>query len=155
MSRPRFLADNDLNDAIVLGVLRREPSADFVRPRELRIETWPDSDIIEYAARHNWLVVSHDVNSMTAAAYDRLANGTTMNGLLLVHQRQAILPIIESLGSRIALLHMRGGSSKNPFMNLLIAFPNNALSPGLISLSFAIKSDYFFVSPFYLFAAVL
>src|SRR5208283_4542317 len=25
MSRPRFLADNDLNDAIDVGVLRREP----------------------------------------------------------------------------------------------------------------------------------
>jgi hypothetical protein len=30
MSRPRFLADNDLNDAIVLGLLRREPAVDFL-----------------------------------------------------------------------------------------------------------------------------
>ena len=26
MSRPRFLADNDLNDAIAVGLLRREPA---------------------------------------------------------------------------------------------------------------------------------
>jgi hypothetical protein len=31
MSRPRFLADNDLNDAIVMGVLRREPTRDAAR----------------------------------------------------------------------------------------------------------------------------
>jgi hypothetical protein len=35
MSRPRFLADNDLNDAIVVGVRRREPTAEFARLREL------------------------------------------------------------------------------------------------------------------------
>jgi len=27
MSRPRYLADNDLNDAIVVGILRRDPAA--------------------------------------------------------------------------------------------------------------------------------
>jgi hypothetical protein len=35
MSRPRFLADNDLNDAIAVGVLRREPAAEFARLRDL------------------------------------------------------------------------------------------------------------------------
>jgi hypothetical protein len=30
MSRPRFLADNDLNDAIVRGTLRREPVGQLV-----------------------------------------------------------------------------------------------------------------------------
>ena len=29
MSRPHFLADNDLNDAIVMGVLRREPTIEL------------------------------------------------------------------------------------------------------------------------------
>ena len=40
MSRPRFLADNDLNDAIVLGVLRREPAIEFKRLRDLGLETF-------------------------------------------------------------------------------------------------------------------
>jgi hypothetical protein len=31
MSRPRFLADNDLNDAIVVGVRRRGPALEFSR----------------------------------------------------------------------------------------------------------------------------
>ncbi len=29
MTRPRFLADNDLMDQIVLGVLRREPTLEI------------------------------------------------------------------------------------------------------------------------------
>ncbi len=34
MSRPRFLADHDLNEHIVTGVLRREPAAEFLCVRE-------------------------------------------------------------------------------------------------------------------------
>ena len=97
MSRPRFLADNDLNDAIVLGVLRREPLVEFARLRDLAIETWPDPAVLDYAAKLNWIVVSHDVNSMRAAANDRVATGATMKGLLLVHQRHPVSPIIDDL----------------------------------------------------------
>jgi hypothetical protein len=35
MSRPRFLADHDLNEHLVTGVLRREPTIEFLRVREV------------------------------------------------------------------------------------------------------------------------
>ena len=35
MSRPRFLADHDLNEHIVAGVLRREPTLEWVRVRDV------------------------------------------------------------------------------------------------------------------------
>jgi hypothetical protein len=97
MSRPRFLADNDLNDAIVVGALRREPAVEFTRLRELGLEARDDQEVLDYASRENWIVVSHDVNTMTAAAYTRLAAGLKMNGLFLAHQRTAVSPIIDSL----------------------------------------------------------
>jgi predicted nuclease of predicted toxin-antitoxin system len=97
MSRPRFLADNDLNDAIVVGVRRREPAAEFARLRELGLATWSDAEVLDFAARQNWIVVSHDVNTMRAAVYARLAAGLPVHGLLLAHQRTLISAIIESL----------------------------------------------------------
>src|SRR5688572_5438472 len=72
MSRPRFLADNDLNDAIVRGVARREPAVEFTRLRELGLERRPDRDVLTFAAHERWIVVSHDVNSMIAAALNCL-----------------------------------------------------------------------------------
>lgn len=63
MSRPRFLADNDLNDAIVQGVLRREPVIEFARLREIGMDRLPDGEVLEYADIQHWIVVSHDVNS--------------------------------------------------------------------------------------------
>lgn len=97
MTRPRFLADNDLNDAIVRGVERREPGIEFARLRELGLEKSPDREVLEYAARERWLVVSHDVNTMTAAAFKMLEAGQEMRGLLLVHQGDPIATTIESI----------------------------------------------------------
>ena len=97
MGRPRFLADNDLKDAIIRGVRRREPAVEFVPLRDLGLESRSDTDILDFAAHNNWLVVSHDVNTMTAEAFDRLAAGQAMSGLLLVHQREPINSVIDSL----------------------------------------------------------
>ncbi len=97
MSRPRFLADNDLNDAIVVGVRRREPALEFSRLRELGLATRSDPEILEYSARQNWIVVSHDVNTMGTAARARLDARQPMNGLLLAHQRTPVSTTIESL----------------------------------------------------------
>ena len=97
MSQPRFLADNDLNDAIVLAVLRREPAAEFARLRDLGMATWSDREVLNFAARERWIVVSHDVNTMREAAATRLVTGLPMSGLLLVHQRTPVSAIIESL----------------------------------------------------------
>ena len=97
MSRPRFLADHDLNEFIVEGVLRREPPVEFVRAREVALADRPDPVVLEYAARNAFLIVSHDVNTMSGYAYARVAAGEKMGGLLLVPQRAPLGPVIESL----------------------------------------------------------
>ena len=97
MSRPRFLADNDLNDAIIQGVLRREPAVEFVRLRERALDRRPDVEVLAYAARENWIVVSHDVNTMTDAAFSRIASSQPMTGLFLAHQRTPVAAAIDSL----------------------------------------------------------
>jgi hypothetical protein len=61
------------------------------------LEQFPDLEVLRFAAREGWIVVSHDVNSMTAAANSLLADQEQMSGLLLVHQADAIAPILNSL----------------------------------------------------------
>lgn len=97
MSHPRFLADNDLNDTIVLGVLRREPGIEFKRLRDLGLAALSDDGVLDYAARENWIVVSHDVNTMTDAAFTRLSSQRAMSGLFLVHQQNSARLAIEDL----------------------------------------------------------
>lgn len=97
MSRPRFLADHDFNEHIVVGVRRREPTIEFSRVRDLGMSERPDVEILEYADREGLIVVSHDVNTMPAATYARLAAGKTIAGLLMVQQTDPVGVIIENL----------------------------------------------------------
>ena len=97
MSRPRFLADHDLNEHVVQGVSRQEPSLEFVRVRNVGMSERSDEEILEYARREALLVVSHDVNTMPAAASTRLTTGGTFPGLFMVQQTLPIKPVIESI----------------------------------------------------------
>lgn len=97
MIQPRFLSDQDLNEHIVAGVIRREPAIEFVRLRDVGLERRPDSEVLTYAAAEGLLVVSHDVNTMIDEAFARLAAREPLGGLFMVQQRGPIAPVIESL----------------------------------------------------------
>jgi hypothetical protein len=97
MSRPRFLAHNDRNDAIVVGVRRRKPAMEFSRLRDFGLAARSDPEVLEFAAQESWILVSHDVNTMREVAHTRLSAGLSIGGLLLVHQRTGVSSIIDSL----------------------------------------------------------
>jgi hypothetical protein len=97
MSRPRFFADHDLNEHIIDGVQRREPTVDFIRARDLNMSGSKDAEVLAFAAREGFIVVSHDVNTMTDAANDIVHAGGVMLGLLMAQQTKPIGPVIDSL----------------------------------------------------------
>ena len=84
MSRPRFLADHNLDDAIVDGLLREEPSIRIVRARDLNLERATDPALLDYAATHGFVVVSHDVRTLIGFAADRIKAGEPMAGLVAI-----------------------------------------------------------------------
>ena len=97
MSRPRFLADEDLNVEIIVGLLRSEPAIDLVAARDVALAGRPDPDVLEYAAERGLVVVSHDSNTMTAHASRRIRAGLPMPGLVIIHQWMGVGPAIQSL----------------------------------------------------------
>jgi hypothetical protein len=97
MGRVRYLADHNLNEQIVDGVLRREPVIEFLRVRDVGPADRSDPDLLDWAAQNGCVIVSHDVNTMPAYAYERMAKGATMAGLLMVSQFEPIGGIIENL----------------------------------------------------------
>jgi Domain of unknown function (DUF5615) len=62
----RFLADADLNKAILNGVLRREPSLDFLSAQSARLRGLRDPEVLALAANQHRALVSHDISSMPA-----------------------------------------------------------------------------------------
>ena len=66
IEKVRFLADADLNEAIVIGVVRREPSLDFVTAHTSGLRRKSDSEVLALAAEQQRILVSHDVGTMPA-----------------------------------------------------------------------------------------
>jgi Domain of unknown function (DUF5615) len=97
VSTPRFLADEDLRRSIVLATRRLEPTLEFVTVQDLGLSGIDDPAVLDFAQANGWLVVSHDVNTMRAAAEARLAAGLAMRGLFLVPQTRPTRVIAESL----------------------------------------------------------
>ncbi len=93
----KFLADENLILAIVLGVRRARPEIDFVRVQEVGLSGSSDADVLEFAANENRIVVTHDVATMLPLAYDRVANGLSMPGLIEIGARVSIHAAIEDL----------------------------------------------------------
>jgi predicted nuclease of predicted toxin-antitoxin system len=94
----RLLADENLDNDIVRGALRRRPALDFLRAQDVGLSETDDPDVLMWAAREQRIVLTHDVRTMTDFAIQRVRRGETMAGLFVVHQEGAALSrIIEDL----------------------------------------------------------
>lgn len=60
----RFQADADLDEDIVAGVIRREPSIDFQTADEANLRELPDPQVLALAAQENRMLVTHDRRTM-------------------------------------------------------------------------------------------
>jgi Domain of unknown function (DUF5615) len=97
MSRPRYLPDHNFTERILRGLLRLEPASEVLRPRDVGLDRATNNAVLAYAAAERWIVLSHDVNTMSAAAYARIAAGQPMAGLLLVRQQSRLVPTLTDL----------------------------------------------------------
>lgn len=93
-----LLTDEDLHGPIVDGLLRHFPMVDLARAQDVGLMHTPDADILEYAATHNRVVVSHDRRTMTAFAQDRINQGLHMPGLIIIRQEMNIGNAIRHIG---------------------------------------------------------
>ncbi|AFY68988.1 hypothetical protein Pse7367_0686 [Thalassoporum mexicanum PCC 7367] len=78
---PRFLADENLNNQIVRGILRRNPDVDIVKVQEISLKGADDPTVLAWAAQERRVVLTHDVATMADFAYERIAAGLSMPGL--------------------------------------------------------------------------
>jgi predicted nuclease of predicted toxin-antitoxin system len=83
--RPRFQADADLNQTIVLAVLRQEPGIDFRTAVDAGLEGVPDGEVLALAARAERILVSHDFRTMPRHFANFLQTASSP-GVLLVPQ---------------------------------------------------------------------
>ncbi|MBI1900118.1 MAG: DUF5615 family PIN-like protein [Planctomycetia bacterium] len=77
----RLAADENFNNDIVRGLLRRSPGLNIVRVQDAGLSGADDLTILDWAAREGRVLLTHDVATMTRHAYDRVEAGQAMPGV--------------------------------------------------------------------------
>jgi hypothetical protein len=99
---PRFLADENFNQRIVRGLLRRVPGIDIVIAQDVGLGGRPDADVLEWAAANGRVILTHDVTTLVPEAHSRVVAGLSMPGVVVCADDIPIGPAIDD----ILLIHL-------------------------------------------------
>lgn len=89
--------DENFNNDVVRGLLRRNPGVDLARIQDVGLRTLDDETVLEWAVQYDRVLITHDVSTMTPHAYARVAAGQKMPGVFEVPRSVAISVAIEDL----------------------------------------------------------
>ncbi len=115
----RLLADENLNHDLIRGLRRRLPQLDLVQAQDAGLRSRDDPHVLEWAARKNRIVLTHDVNTMPAFAYDRIRRDEPMRGLFVVNQQAALASVIDDLVLIVECSESHEWESRVVFLPLL------------------------------------
>ena len=112
----RYQADADLNQAIVTGVLRREPTIDFQTAFAAGLEGVKDPEVLAITAQQERILVSHDRKTMPSKFASFIVSNQS-SGVIIVSRKLPTEVIIEEL------LLIWAASSAEEWMNRIAKLP--------------------------------
>lgn len=93
----RWLADENFNNDIVRALFRRNPALEIVRAQDVGLTGADDPRLLAWAAETKPTVLTHDVSTMTAYAYERVRSGQNMPGVFEISRDVPIRIAIEDI----------------------------------------------------------
>ena len=114
---PRFLADENIDPDLVLGLRRRVDDVDIVRAQDAGLRTVDDPEILQWAADDGRILISHDLKTMPGFAGERVAAGLPMPGVILL---RSTLPLADALEQLAAVA---GASAAEEWNNQIAYLP--------------------------------
>lgn len=93
----RLAADENFDNDLVRGLLRRRPELDIVRVQDVGLSGESDPVILEWASRENRILLTHDVSAITYYAYERVESGQSMPGVVEVNRSVPAGVVIEDI----------------------------------------------------------
>ena len=93
----KLAADENFNQKILRGLRRRKPEIDIVRIQDHGLQGADDSTVLDWAAREERILLTHDVSTITKYAYNRVQAGLPMPGVLEVSRTGSIGQAIEDI----------------------------------------------------------
>jgi len=93
----RWAADENFNNDIIRGLLRRKPDVEIVRVQDVGLSGADDPTVLEWAANEGRVLLTHDVSTITRYAYERVEAGKPMPGVFEVSRGLPMGVVIEDL----------------------------------------------------------
>ena len=93
----RLAADENLNNDIIRGLLRRQPDLDIVRVQDVGLSGADDPIVLEWAAQEERVLLTHDVSTITRYAFERVRAGKPMPGVFEISRSVPIGRAIEDV----------------------------------------------------------
>ena len=93
----RWAADENFNNDIIRGLLRRKPDVDIVRVQDIGLSGANDPTVLKWAADEGRVLLTHDVSTITRYAYERVEAGKPMPGVFEVSRDIPMGIVIEDL----------------------------------------------------------
>jgi hypothetical protein len=94
--RPRFQADADLNEIIVLAAIRQEPGVDFQTATAAGIRGLKDREVLTVAANLGRVLVTHDLRTMPWH-FAEFITTTPSSGLILIPQHLPVAAAVDDI----------------------------------------------------------
>ena len=94
----KLAADENFNNDILRGMLRRSPDLDILRVQDIpEVATKDDPTVLVWAAREGRVLITHDVRTITKYAYERIAAGLSMPGIFEIKRSVPVAIAIDEL----------------------------------------------------------
>jgi predicted nuclease of predicted toxin-antitoxin system len=92
-----FLVDQNFNEHIVDGMTRRDATLEFIHVRDVGLAEADDPAMLQLAAEHGLVLLTHDGKTVPPFAHTRVAAGAPMPGVFLVSDWMPVGQAIDEL----------------------------------------------------------
>jgi len=93
----RFLLDENFNGKIVRGLRARQPRVDMIRVQDTELYGADDPSVLAWAAQEGRILLTHDLDTMTKHASNRIELELPMAGVILVRDTLPVAKVIDDL----------------------------------------------------------
>lgn len=98
MNQIRVFADANFRRAILSGIIQLVENVDIETAQDAGLETASDAEI-EYAATHGRILLTHDLASLADTAYERLEQGKSFPGVIVIPQSLGVGRAIDEIAT--------------------------------------------------------
>ena len=93
----RLLIDENLDHRIMRGLRLQISQLDSLSVQEINLRGTKDPLLLDWAAENQRILVTHDINTIPKYAYEKIAAGEPMTGVIVIPDDLAIGTAIDEL----------------------------------------------------------